>query len=458
MTSAEDNSPDMELDEVPVPVVAWREDGTIVAVNAAAAAWLGWSAAELRARSYWEITLAGQKQREIAAARGGAAYAKEFVRADGAPVTGRAVGVATRADGAHVCAFAIESGGPLAPGREALLRRQGWLLLQLAQNDAIDSGDLERALPALTEAATAGIGCERASLWIYDAEQTAIRCLDLFEAGTGAHSRGAVLAAREFPGYFAALAENRTIAAADAHTDPATREFSAVYLAPLGIGAMLDAPIRQRGAVRGVLCCEHVGGPRPFSDDEQDFAATLAEIVARALTAAERRRAEEALAEARAALERHSAELELQVAARTRELERLDGENRQLIAQLRAAVEALSSPVLEVWRGVLAMPVVGSVDAEQGARMTGRLLEALARTRARHVVVDLTGLARCDAATAEAFVRLARAVGLLGAQCVLSGLQPEAARVLAGHATELAGIAVRRDLQHALQEVLARGA
>lgn len=448
-------------DAVPIALIAWREDGTIVAANAAAAGRLGYPREELLARSYWSLTLPGQRSREIASARRREPYDKEFIRDDGAPITARIVGVGPapgEPDDVHVCAFTIAADGGGVRDVEAALRRQNRLLQRLAQSEEIDSGDLSRALPLLTEVAAEGLGCARASVWVYSEERASIVCSDLYVAATHEHARGYELMAKDFPAYFSALAENRTIAAGDAHTDPATREFSAVYLTPLGIGAMLDAPIRRGGAVHGVLCHEHVGGARQFSQDEQNFAASLADVVARALTAVDRRAAEDALARARAALERYSADLEAQVDARTRELARLDEENRGLIEQLQRSVEVLSSPVIEVWQGVLAVPVVGNVDALQSARMTERLLSELTRTRARHAILELTGLSYCDAQTAESFVRTARAVELLGAECVLSGLQPAAAHTLVENGIDLSRLKTRRNLQQALQEILSRPA
>lgn len=445
------------FDAIPVALIAWREDGAITAANDAAAALLGLAREELLARSYWALTLPGQRQREIAAVRGREApYDKEFVGADGLPFTARVVGVGPgEADDVHVVAFTAEAAAP-AHDVEAALRRQNRLLQRLAQSEEIDSGDLARALPLLTEVAAEGLGCARASVWVYGPGAASIVCSDLYVATTHAHASGVELLARDFPAYFAALAENRTIAAHDAHTDPATREFSGPYLTPLGIGAMLDAPIRQGGAVKGVLCHEHVGGPRRFSQDEQNFAASLADVVARALTAADRRAAEEALARASQALERHSARLAAEVAARTQELARVGAENEALIEQLRRSVDVLSSPVIEVWQGVLAVPVIGTVDAVQSARMTERLLAELTRTRARHAILELTGLSHCDPQTAESFVRTARAVELLGAECVLSGLQPAAAHTLVEHGIDLSRLKTRRNLQQALQEILAR--
>jgi PAS domain S-box-containing protein len=138
---------------------------------------------------------------------------------------------------------------------------------------------------------------ERASIWLYDEERTGIDCVELYEKGPSRHSRGLTLSAADYPAYFRALEEERAIVARDAHEDPRTREFSGSYLGPLGIGAMLDAPVRVRGRMAGVVCHEHVGGPRAWTFEEESFAASIADFVTFALEAAERRRDQETLRE-----------------------------------------------------------------------------------------------------------------------------------------------------------------
>ena len=445
-------------EHVPVPLIAWREDGRVVAVNTAAATTLGHTRESLLASSYWTLTLSGQKQRELALVqRGEVPYGKEFLRADGEPVTASVIGCAPLAgdDECHVCAFTVTTPELQVRDIEAVLRWQNHVLLRLACSDAIDTGDLARAFPAITEAAAAGLGVERASVWLYTEGEASIQCIDLFQREPGSHEAGLELFARDFPRYFAALAEDRTIAASDAHTHPATREFSSVYLAPLGIGAMLEAPIRRMGRPVGVLCSEHVGPARTFSQEEQNFAAAVADMVSRTLDAADRRRAEEALARANAELEEHAARLEDEVAARTCQLEERDAENLRLIARLRGSVEALSSPVLEVWRDVLAMPLIGPIDRERAGQLTTRLLAELSRTRARHAILDLTGAELGDADAIGALLGLVRAARLIGAECIITGVQPATAHALVALGAELTGIETQRNLQQALQKIVA---
>lgn len=181
-----------------------------------------------------------------------------------------------------------------------LLEQYQETLRKLAQSDTLYGGDLPRAFQAITEACSRLLVVQRAGVWLYDRERAAIRLLDLFESGPDRHSANLVLRAADYPAYFRALAEEeRAIAAHDARKDPRTREFLADYLAPLGIGAMLDAPVRQKGQVVGVLCAEHVGTPRRWTIYEEQFTSSLATMVTLALDAAERREVELALRQAK---------------------------------------------------------------------------------------------------------------------------------------------------------------
>jgi PAS domain S-box-containing protein len=157
-------------------------------------------------------------------------------------------------------------------------------------------GDPDGALRAITETACVALGVARASVWLLDDDHRTLRCADLYEREAGRHSAGTALAAITYPAYFAALASEEPIAADDAHADPRTAEFSPGYLAPLGIGAMLDAPLRTGGRLVGVVCHEHVGPARAWTAAEQRDAAFLASLASLALELAERSRREALLA------------------------------------------------------------------------------------------------------------------------------------------------------------------
>ncbi len=139
-------------------------------------------------------------------------------------------------------------------------------------------GDQDGAIRAITETAARALNTARASVWLLGEDHQDLTCVDMFEVAENRHSGGVVLRAKDYPNYFAAMLEEETIAADDAHTDPRTSEFSTNYLAPLGIGALLDAPIRTGLRLVGVLCHEHIGPARPWGLGERKDAAFLASL------------------------------------------------------------------------------------------------------------------------------------------------------------------------------------
>jgi PAS domain S-box-containing protein len=204
------------------------------------------------------------------------------------------------------------------------LRRQNAALVEVTRRHAAVVEDLPAAVNAVTETAARTLEVERVSVWLFDPQKTKIRCIDLFQRTPARHTAGLELEAAHYPAYFKSLEQDNTIAANDVHADPRTREFSQAYLTPLGITSMLDAPIRVGGRTVGVLCNEHVGPQRQWTVDEQSFADSITNLVAVALEAHERRRAEQALTEhQKALLDQQHAAAERQQHAEQLERERL---------------------------------------------------------------------------------------------------------------------------------------
>ncbi|TKB72880.1 MAG: PAS domain S-box protein [Nitrospira sp.] len=192
--------------------------------------------------------------------------------------------------------------------RFTLLQKHQAALLELAQRESIISGDLQQALQAITEMASRVLTVGRAGIWLFQEDRSAIRLQDLYEASTRQHSAGIVLLANQYPSYFQALEQvESTLAAYDAHSDPRTSEFSSTYLTPLGIGAMLDAPIRYKGKTVGVLCHEHLGSHRSWTTEEMTVASSFATMVTLAMESMEREESEKALRLAKERAENASA-------------------------------------------------------------------------------------------------------------------------------------------------------
>ncbi len=170
-------------------------------------------------------------------------------------------------------------------------------LLDLAKRDDADPAE---SLRRLCEGASAMLEVERVGIWLFNADHSEIRCACLYAKSRGAFQEdGTVIRARDYPRYFAALEESRVVAAADARRDPRTEEFTESYLKPLGIVSMMDAPIRLRGNLVGVVCHEHVGAPREWPLEDQECASSVADLAAITVQAVERRKAEERLREER---------------------------------------------------------------------------------------------------------------------------------------------------------------
>lgn len=173
------------------------------------------------------------------------------------------------------------------------VRRQQAAVVRLATQDAAVADDFEEAARVITEVVGEAMEVERLSIWLLSKDGRQLRCADLFERSRRVHSAGTVLDTKDYPRYFEALRAGRGINSVDARTDPRTSEFTDGYLVPLAISSMLDAPIRLRGELVGVICHEHVGPCRTWQTDEVAFAGEVADQVAQVLMNRERRHAEE---------------------------------------------------------------------------------------------------------------------------------------------------------------------
>jgi len=187
---------------------------------------------------------------------------------------------------------------------QVLLNHAALLELSKTKTD-----DFEKFLKLVTIISAQILGIERVSIWFSDKKSSEFHCADLYLLSSHMHEKGIVLKADRYPGYLQALEENRMLAADDAMNDPRTKELSEHYLKQLGIVSMLDVPIRIHGTIAGILCYEHIL-PRQWSYEDQQFAASVADIVSLAIEVGERRKAENALEEKGKELKKRVRELE----------------------------------------------------------------------------------------------------------------------------------------------------
>jgi PAS domain S-box-containing protein len=274
---------------------------------------------------------------------------------------------------AHVLGIGIDISSRLAAeeAQRATMRRLGRQNDELARHARsvhLLEADLETALRQITEVAARTLETARASAWFYDEDRQVLRCADLYELAGDRHASGTELKAAELPAYFRALQEERAIAASDACQDARTAEFTASYLRPLGIGAMLDAPIRSQGKMVGVLCHEHIGQTREWAPDEQSFAGSMADLISLSLEVERRQKAEAELRQAHDSLERKVAERTHALEEANERLQELDRLKSEFLATMSHELRTPLNSIIG-FTGILRQGLPGPLNAEQNRQL-----------------------------------------------------------------------------------------
>lgn len=175
--------------------------------------------------------------------------------------------------------------------QEFRLKKQQSALLEITGHPSMKEGQLEIALETICRIGRETLGIARASVWLFDPGRGGmVRSIaaSQLEELDHPHAVGTLLDRELYPVYFRTLERDRVIAASDATTDPRTKELSFTIFKTIGIGAVLDASVRQGARTVGLISFEHKGSTRPWTLDEQSFATSLADAVAMALEAKER--------------------------------------------------------------------------------------------------------------------------------------------------------------------------
>lgn len=156
------------------------------------------------------------------------------------------------------------------------------------------SGRLARQMGRVVEVAARSMGVGRVGVWRLRTGRGALDCVCQYDDRHGLVEAGQSLDANRYPAYFAALADNRALAASDAVHDPRTAELAESYLVPMRITSLLDAPIWLDGEMVGVVCHEHVGELRDWRDEDVAFAGSMGDFAAMAMSQARYQRVEAA--------------------------------------------------------------------------------------------------------------------------------------------------------------------
>lgn len=148
---------------------------------------------------------------------------------------------------------------------------------------ALQSGKFADVCARLTRVLAEAVAVQRAAIWLLSDDLQSFECVSLWDASTGVNETGLQLAVAELPTYFQVLQQDHRINAADALTDPRTRELAEAWLRPLGIAALLHVGIYHNGLLMGVICLEHRGQVRRWQPHEEAIVSLVASLVAQLL-------------------------------------------------------------------------------------------------------------------------------------------------------------------------------
>ncbi len=126
-------------------------------------------------------------------------------------------------------------------------------------------------------------------------------------------------------------------------------------------------------------------------------------------------------------------------------------DQRAQIEEQRRTISELRTPVLQVWEGILAMPIVGSVDTARAQEMTEALLERIVATDSEVVILDISAVPIVDTAVARHLLETVSAARLLGAEVMIVGLSTRTAITLVHLGVELGGVITRTTMAKGLK-------
>jgi rsbT co-antagonist protein RsbR len=126
------------------------------------------------------------------------------------------------------------------------------------------------------------------------------------------------------------------------------------------------------------------------------------------------------------------------------------------IEEQRRALSEVQTPVIQVWDGVLALPIVGSLDTARAQEMTEALLERVVQTGSEIVLLDITAVPVVDTSVAKHLMETVAAARLLGAEVLVVGLSTRTALTLVHLGIDLAGVTTRTTLAKGLELAFAR--
>lgn len=126
-----------------------------------------------------------------------------------------------------------------------------------------------------------------------------------------------------------------------------------------------------------------------------------------------------------------------------------------ILRQQREMLE-LSTPVVKLWDGVLALPIIGTLDSSRTQTIMESLLERIVATGSEIAIIDITGVPTVDTLTAQHLLKTVTAARLMGAECIISGIRPQIAQTIVHLGVELGDVITKANLADAFRIALQR--
>ncbi|MET0533373.1 MAG: STAS domain-containing protein [Steroidobacter sp.] len=127
-----------------------------------------------------------------------------------------------------------------------------------------------------------------------------------------------------------------------------------------------------------------------------------------------------------------------------------------VIARQQEELIELSTPVVELWQGILALPLIGTLDSERTQVVMETLLQRLVATGSSIAVIDITGVPTVDTLVAQHLLKTVAAAQLMGADCIISGIRPQIAQTIVHLGIDLSSVATKASLSDAFALALKR--
>jgi rsbT co-antagonist protein RsbR len=130
--------------------------------------------------------------------------------------------------------------------------------------------------------------------------------------------------------------------------------------------------------------------------------------------------------------------------------------NAELIERQRQQLLEVATPVIKLWEGTVAVPLIGTLDSARSQGVMESLLEAIVDQRARYAILDITGVPTVDSLVAQHLMKTVAAARLMGAECIVSGIRPAIAQTIVQLGIDLGSVLTRASLSDALAYALGK--